>query len=345
MRGVRKKRTTSSGQNKITIDEILQKQDAKRLTKKDLMECNTQWLIDGFLVKETLTMFYAAAGSGKSYFVLYLSKFLLEKGKIQRVYYFDGDNSKASFKGRNGDKFIQNPNLCYYNELGNKKFTLFDALSKANDLSNTLIVIDSIRNFITGDFNKDVKVMKTLNKLQTLRDNGATVIFLHHQPKQKEDENNKTYKGATSFLDSVDEGYFLYSKPNKQNKNEFIIITEPQKHRFQTEPKAFKLNILNLSLENVDYLQYAETQKAQVSINLVKEILNEHKKLCQQDLVNKIKRKIEEDYVEIVGKNTLWNLLDKYDGVKWKITYQSSQTRGGKKKFFENIETKEQNNA
>ncbi|WP_257936089.1 hypothetical protein [Campylobacter lari] len=52
-------------------------------------------------------------------------------------------------------------------------------------------------------------MIKVFNELQKIRDNGATIIFLHHQPKQKPDENNKVYKGATTFLDSVDEGYFF----------------------------------------------------------------------------------------------------------------------------------------
>ncbi len=42
-----------------------------------------------------------------------------------------------------------------------------------------------------------------------MRDNGDTIIFLHHQPKQTDGKNNKLYKGATVFADSVDEAYFL----------------------------------------------------------------------------------------------------------------------------------------
>ncbi|EJM0149191.1 hypothetical protein NNP01_001842, partial [Campylobacter jejuni] len=63
----------------------------------------------------------------------------------------------------------------------------------------------------------------------------------------------------------------------------------------------------------MDYLKFAENHKTQITLNLVKEILNENKNgICQQDLASKIKKKIEQDYVEIVGRNALWKLLDKY---------------------------------
>lgn len=70
----------------------------------------------------------------------------------------------------------------------------------------------------------------------------------------------------------------------------------------------------------MDYLKFAENHKTQITLNLVKEILNENKNgICQQDLASKIKKKIEQDYVEIVGRNALWKLLDKYKNIYWSI--------------------------
>ncbi|EHO4741950.1 hypothetical protein KJV29_001169, partial [Campylobacter jejuni] len=97
---------------------------------------------------------------------------------------------------------------------------------------------------------------------------------------------------------------------------------------------AFKINILNLEFKFVDYLKFAENHKTQITLNLVKEILNENKNgICQQDLASKIKKKIEQDYVEIVGRNALWKLLDKYRNIYWSIFYEA-QEKGGKKKIF-----------
>lgn len=322
-----------------TTAQILQSKGFKMLNADKLKEISVQWLIDSFLVKQSLVMIYAAAGNGKSYFALYLSKFLLENGKIKEVFYFDADNSAVSLKDRGIENIIKTPNLHYCGELNLRlKSTLFNELLSVN-LANSLIIIDSIRNFIKGSFNDDESVMQSLDKLQSLRDKGASVVFLHHQPKQMEGENNKAYKGATSFLDSVDEGYFLYKKDNSECKelknSEFIVLLEPQKHRFpSTKPNAFKINTANFSLEKVDYLKFAETNKAQITLNLVREILLEKTTLCQSDLAKEIKRKVEENFIEIVGRNALWRLLDKYDKVLWEISYESANLKGGKKKVF-----------
>lgn len=56
---------------------------------------------------------------------------------------------------------------------------------------------------------------------------------------------------------------------------EFIILVEPQKRRDATKPHAFKINTLKLSFESVDYLKYGENHKAQITLNLVKDILSE----------------------------------------------------------------------
>lgn len=182
-----------------TMLEILEENGFKRLTPQDLMNLRFEWLIDGFLAKQSLVMLYAQAGSGKSYFALYLSKFLLENGKIRQVFYLDADNGKPTLKGRQVDKFISMPNFEYIVENKPNKYTIFKHLKRSNDLENALIVIDSVRNFIKDDFNKDNMMIKFFDELQVLRDRGATIIFLHHQPKQIQDENNKLYKGQRLF--------------------------------------------------------------------------------------------------------------------------------------------------
>lgn len=319
-----------------TMLEILQANGFSKICAQDLVNLQFEWLIEGFLAKQSLVMLYAQAGSGKSYFALYLSKFLLENDKVKQVLYLDADNGKRTLKERQIDKFIQMPNFTYYAENNQNKYTIFRYLQKASDLENILIVIDSVRNFIKDDFNKDNMMIKFFDELQILRDNGATIIFLHHQPKQIQDENNKLYKGATTFLDSIDEGYFLHKIDIKEYE-EFVILVEPQKRRDATNPHAFKINTLNLMFESVDYLKYGENHKTQITLNLVKDILSECDELCQQDLASKIKRKVEQDYVEIVGRNALWKLLDKYKGILWDIIYQP-QEKGGKKKCFKLIQ-------
>lgn len=324
----------NKAEKQFPISEILAEKGFKRIMAQDLINLEFKWLIESFLPKQSLVMIYAGAGAGKSYFVLYLSKFLLENNKIKDIIYLDADNARTSLKERRVEVFLQMSNFHYHFANNYNKYTIFKDMQEANNLNDTLIIIDSIRNFIQYDFNKDFAMVKFFDELQKLRDNGASIIFLHHQPKQTQDENNKIYKGATAFLDSVDEGYFLDKKDIKENE-EFIILLEPQKRRFKTKPCAFKIDTKNQSFDFVNYLKYSENQKSQITLSLVMDILSEYKEgLNQQDLAKEIKKRVELDYIEIVGRNALWKLLNKYKDIYFSIVYESSQNRGGKKKIF-----------
>ena len=62
----------------------------------------------------------------------YLSKFLLENGKIRQVFYLDADNGKPTLKGRQVDKFISMPNFEYIAENKPNKYTIFKHLKRRN---------------------------------------------------------------------------------------------------------------------------------------------------------------------------------------------------------------------
>ena len=309
------------------------------LENNNVKKAHFDWLVENFLPKKSLVMLYGQAGSGKSYFALYLAKFLLEKSddKISNIFYFDGDNSDMVLKQRRIEEFLELPKFHYCLANNPNKYNLFKIMLKAgDDLKDAVIIVDSIRNFIKDDFCKDNHMVKFFDDLQRIRDKGATIIFLHHQPKQMQEENNKIYKGSTSFLDSVDEGYFLHKKDI--GENEFAILLEPQKKRFDTKHCAFRMNLSALSIEMDDYLKFGESYKAQITLDMVEDILNEHNgEISQQELATQIKKRAEADYVEIVGRNALWKLLEKYKGKKWDILWQQAKQGYGKKKCFKSI--------
>lgn len=94
-----------NNKNNELLLEIIQNKQFKQANIKELENLEFEWLIDDFLVKQTLVMIYAGAGSGKSYFMLYLSKYLLDSNKINRIIYFDADNSIKTLKERKGNEF------------------------------------------------------------------------------------------------------------------------------------------------------------------------------------------------------------------------------------------------
>ena len=121
-----------------------------------------------------------------------------------------------------------------------------------------------------------------------MRNNGAIIVFLHHQPKQTQGENNKLYKGATAFADSVDEAYYLCNVGS--DKNEFLFYLEPQKCRDETKQTAFRLtpNDFCLSvLEQRDIEILTLNDKEKITLSLVREVINSCKQINQSTLAKK----------------------------------------------------------
>ena len=308
----------------------------------EIKEINSEWLIDSFLVKNSLTMIYALAGSGKTWFVLYLAKYLLENDKIEKIFYFDADNPQRTYKQREVDKIFE-----FYKEkfhlvdfnASNKKsqYEFFQTLAQSDlDLQGNLFIIDSIRNFINIDFGKDHLVTKFFKDLQVLRRRGATIIYLHHQPKQYEEENNKLYKGSTAFVDSADEAYYFENKTaNFDLENEKMVFTlEPQKCRDLTKPQAVVLDTKNHTFNFADFSFYGLSHKERDTLEIAKFFIIQSKTGIQQkELAKKIIKEAKENQIEILGLNAIWRLLEKYANIYFKI--EKEQFKGcSYKKYF-----------
>ncbi|WP_096024639.1 AAA family ATPase [Campylobacter lanienae] len=196
------------------------------LTPKDIADYNPKWLINGFAESNKLISLYAMPGSGKSLTALYLAVYMLENETIKKVIYIDMDNGLSTLKSRGLEQILAKyeGKLKYISSAKkakkdiDPKTLIFGLSAIANEnCKDTLIIFDSIRNFISGSMSYDEVVMPTLDALQNMRDFYAGVWFLNHQNKQDfTSENNKAYKGATAFFDSCDEAYFVKKKRKKR---------------------------------------------------------------------------------------------------------------------------------
>lgn len=288
-----------------------------KINTKAIKNYKVEWYIDNFLLKQSLVMIYGAPGSGKSIFSLYLANHLLESKKAKSIIYLDADNGFATLKARRLDAFLDKhgDDLLYLACNTPSRFSLFEEMCEAGDIEGKFLIIDSIRNFINFDFTKDDKMTIFLSHLQTLRDKGSSIIFLHHQPKQIEGENNKAYKGATAFLDSVDEAYYLSNHSNTYSKNGNIIVSlDPQKMRDDTKAHSFILDTKTLSLQIGDYDFLGLNKRELITLQLAMNIINESGDagIKQSEFVKKIQKYAKMNYLDIVAKNALWELLNRY---------------------------------
>jgi len=216
-----------------------------------------EYLMDNFLVKNEITMISARPGTGKSLLSVAAANMMLMQKNIEQVYYIDGDNSKSTLKDRNihhlkkqhGTKFR------YFVGLGKSElWQIINALKK-KDLTDSLIVFDSIKNFISGDRDKNKDVSPVMEILRTLRNNGATVVFLHHQNKAQKDFTSD-YAGSSAFEEDTSNAFTL-----KRNDDKNALILKPFKARAgDLQEIAFSYNAHNHTLTKLD-ISYAKQTK------------------------------------------------------------------------------------
>ncbi len=289
-----------------------------RLTADDLNE-QVNYLIDDFLVEQTITNIFAKAGHGKSFLALYLALKLLDEKKITECYYIDLDNSKKALQSRGLDKIVvKYENLNYVHRSKFKQAIEVVATIKQlleqpqlKDLKGMLIVIDSVRDFLGGkDMLKDKDVIPLMDDLKTLREAGATIIFLHHANK----ENGA--KGATAFIDSVDVAYQLKSiQLIKHQKISYAL--EVKKDRIAVSNTGFELDTSTqiLSAGNFDVANLNDEEME--LIGTFKDILEENTNgISQSDLLKEAGTKSDNRQHR--------NLLKRMDGIFWK-TYRGSK--------------------
>jgi len=209
------------------------------------------------MMKNTTTMIFSRAGQGKSMFVLALCLQLLKDEIMNSIIYLDMDNPLVTLSLRGIDKIIEREsNLHYFNPAANKESSSTNMLGKllkiAKDdptvFQNTLIVLDSIRNFSIGkNSNKDAHVGPLMQRLQELREAGATVIYLHHSNKES---NGTAFKGSTNYEDAADSTLVLSSK---KINDKFVITVANDKNRNAAEGSmSFEVDVDSMTLRDVN---------------------------------------------------------------------------------------------
>jgi len=211
-----------------------------------------EYLYDNFIIKNDITMIVSRPGIGKSLLSIALCNMFLSDKKIKRVIYFDGDNSQTTIKLRNidliKDKFENR--LNYLIELSNSDLYKIINELKKRDLSEFLIIFDSIKNFIIGDRNSHKDVTELMSILKILRKNGGSILFMHHQNKLNK-EFNSAFAGSSAFMEDISLAYEL-----KKNEDKQTYIFFPLKDRDNiSDCIAFKYNNDN-TLTKID-LDYA----------------------------------------------------------------------------------------
>ena len=102
------------------------------------------------------------------------------------------------------------------------------------------------------DSNRDVS--EFMNLIKRIRDNGATVIILHHVNKPQKDME-MVFAGAAAWMEDVSSAFML-----KKNKYKNCFILEPLKERVGALSEvSYKFNKIDNSIEECNLFYAKET--------------------------------------------------------------------------------------
>jgi len=202
------------------------------LCPEDLATIELDFIFDRIIVKNEITMIAAPPATGKSLTTLAIANMGLKEEKVQKVIYFDLDNSMTTLADRGIIKVLKKweGKLFYITfkiNVGDQEIWNKIRKLQNTNLSNMLIIFDSAKNFLSSgkdrDKNKDVSPF--LSQLKQLRNRGATIIFLHHTNKPNKN-GTLQYAGSSAWNEDVSNAFLLHKNPHNGS-----FIFDPIKNR------------------------------------------------------------------------------------------------------------------
>ncbi|MFV0481868.1 MAG: AAA family ATPase [Campylobacteraceae bacterium] len=288
-------------------------------------------LIDGFVVKRSINLLWAPAGTGKTEFMFGVSNALVKQN--QEVAYMDVDNGLDLIMDRGYDNMIEKTddkfkyiNADMFDEPREGIMGIIDKIkenAKDRVYDNCVFVFDSLKFFLDGDMYDERRINRFLSFCKAIRRCGGIVWILNHATKKGD-----TMKGGQGLIDAADECWQMSVLTEDNNNYSYII--EPEKYRMGNKIKkvGFSMDKKTYILTPLDVEIASMSENEKDFIEVVTNALKE-KELTQGELM------------KLLGKDradkTVLDMLKKHDGSFWDSKKQ------GKKRVYTNV-TNEQTN-
>ncbi len=277
------------------------------LKYEDIENVEVNYLIDGLLVENSLTMISGHNNQGKSILALAIAKEMIGMGK--KVIYLDYDMPIQSISQRIKRAGIElRKNLIYIksgSQAGNIRMNSegwikFKESCKSIE-EHLIVIIDNLKDFTPSDtdLNDDTAMVKVMNEIKEIRDMNCTVILLHHRDK----EGKKAFKNSGSIADASDVGYLL-----KNNKGRLEL--ESFKDRIKVE-KSHSIEVTDdFTIEKCLSSEMKKLTENFMSVYKAMEVLwKENKTVLQKDILESLKgrpsKQITTEILEM-GKDEFW---------------------------------------
>jgi len=276
------------------------------------LDLKVEWDIEHFVPSESITVFYASGGSGKTWLTLKMgiclangTPFFNYETKKKLVVLADFENSKPILSERLkkfdptddfriwriGNKDIKLP------KLDSKEWEQFKSLPK-----ETVLIFDVLRAAHSRDENSSEHMGLIMGRLKELRDHGFTIVVLHHTSKNAE----RAAKGSTAIVDLADHVIGL-TKVRKKG-TEVVDVNEDED---SDEVKTFRFGTgLNDKSRYEKHFIYVE-QTADGTFELAQDPREETVERMYRLLIQEIKSR----GIQHLYKTKFQNLCNEKEGI------------------------------
>lgn len=217
----------------------------------------------------------APANGGKSVIAKLAAGEIAAKGF--EVFYFHEDAGASELKELQQDAAANDYNLlntCLAGSDSANVIAVFKSmLTSGLDLSNVVLIFDTLKKFTDVMHKGDMTKVGTLFRSLTIR--GATVLLLHHTTKREDKDGKKLFDGVGDLRNDVDELHYIHSLPSEDGEN-ITFTVAPDKVRSLAQSVSFsyhketrELSPMETSIDVADALQVKRMHERDAGIKAV----------------------------------------------------------------------------
>jgi archaellum biogenesis ATPase FlaH len=298
-------------------------------TAAELMKMESvkvEWIIDGLLPKQSITVLHGRGGIGKSWMALLMAKaisngvlFMGKQTQEASVVYVDFENPPPVVVERVKKMKLNSEKVFFWQNTGGLRPISLDAKEWKNyqKLPHGVLIIDTLRASQSGDENDSRQMALIMNNLKELRDTGFTIILLHHTPKG----NDRTYRGSTAISDLADHTLSLHKIKGGSLEEIEDEAVEGRYYLGANGKSRYEKSHLILEWDKEEIFILGKDPDIE-DIESIYELLEGKKPLNQSQIFDLVKSEL-----DISGKGKLSRLLKKGEKESYWISHED-KTKG-----------------
>lgn len=279
-----------------------------------LLDIKVEWLIDKLVPKQSITLLHGRGGIGKTWLTLIMADavsrgipFMDLNTEQTPVVFVDFENSYPVLVER--VQKIQAGEVLFWHNTNEVRPPKLDRAEweQYKQVPRGLLVFDTLRASQSQDENDSRHMAGIMSRLKELRDEGWTILLLHHTPKS----NDRTYKGSTAIIDLADHVLSLH-KVRKGTEQEAEDDEDSNYYRFGTKDKT-RYEPFHLFLEFDKEQGFVVASDPDTErLEEIHDLLKDREPMKQGDVFELAKTEL-----GITSKGTLHRLLRRGTGMFW----------------------------